>query len=194
MVTYQEDKLPIRDIVLTACAPRVLKVRVTDTAGSPVRNASVNVYSGSYPGWGRGGTRYSDANGEIAYDLYEGGSYTIISVERDGFCYVSDIRNRQPKLPEVGGDDWTGIFEARMEPLSRTVKGRVEDPSGKPVPFARMEQLYGPSATADAGGEFTIELPESSVTLHVREGDLYGGAEAKKGDVEIAIKLRSMRE
>ena len=163
------QKLIDQGIVLKALPARSPKVKVMDAYLKPLRG--VKVYAKATYGLKSVETSVGVTNsaGEIRVPaVYHGGEYTF----RAALLGYSPAGSQ---TPPVGSASWIDMVEIVTEPATDTVKGKVVDGHGKPVPGAKVTTNFGPNALTDTEGKFTLkQMPDSPVKMEARKGKLVG--------------------
>jgi protocatechuate 3,4-dioxygenase beta subunit len=160
-----------------------IRGRVTDAAGRPIADASVEVLEDA--GFRRSGfgaaTTGSDADGLFELDGVEPGTRSI-AADHDG--HVRSVRD----LEVTRGDN---RLDFRLEP-GLTVSGRVLDEGGAPVSGARVS-LESPDErfTFRSGGELTDDAGAFAVEgvapgAYTVSAQMEGFAAARQEGVEVA--------
>lgn len=186
----KRSELVKREITLTAKPRLSLKVIVKDLNHNPLSGAEVFL-GAEYGSSSSYGKRFrTDANGKaIITDVYECGLYSP-RVTLQGFYYDNmTIR----LLPSAGSEEWKDQVELYMEPANRTQRGKVLDPSGKPVEGVEVvtDTMPETRAITNASGEFTFEnLPYSGVRLRVQKAGMFAMTPVDKYSGDVVIKLR----
>lgn len=143
--------------------------RVADAAGRGLAGASLTL---SAPGARFEAT--SDAQGDFSFPPTPSGDYQIV-VRKAGYVSLRDQVRFLPGGPRL----WVELLEGA------SLRGRVLDPSGAPVPDARVEALVPEvePVRSDAAGRFALQgLPPGGVRVRA-QAEGYGAGVA---DVPLA--------
>lgn len=141
----------------------------TDRSGEPIVHASVSTSSLTYNHWQR--SAYTDAQGRYEMDDVPAGPVTVHFSDGAITQYApgrpsAETAQRYTVVPGL-----STVVDERQVPTG-TVRGRLTDPAGNPVPKASVYldtdpyTHFAPGATTDADGRYTItRVPAGEVTL-----------------------------